>query len=65
MIEFLGFSLNLFGIFGGALASFVYKGGAVVDFRKAILGSCFVTLIGVLYFLIVTEAYKDSDDHDS
>jgi hypothetical protein len=65
MIEALGIFLNLFGILGGALASFVYKDGDVVDFRKAILGSSFVTLIALLYFLIVAEAYQNSEESNS
>lgn len=65
MIEALGIFLNLFGIFGGALASFVLKDGDVLDFRKAILGSSFVTLIASLYFMIVAEAYQNSDGSTS
>ena len=65
LIEGLGIILNLFGILGGALASFIYKGGDVVDFRKAILGSSFVSLIALLYFLIVAEAYQNAEDRDS
>ena len=56
LTEGLGICLNLFGIGGSLLASFLYKGKGLADFRKSILGCSFISLIGTLYFLIVLEA---------